>query len=1791
MKKFTKILIPILVLSLLVGLFAFVATANDEIEAPAFKDSGFITSISGAGEDPVKDTVTKKQSYVPYNAKSPTDKVEYTVVMDGNPTAYNVDSGTYVMLPTNKDKPAAAWNDETKSVDINYNYSVISVNISAANYWSEGYNVKFFNGKWNSALDVKTGETISQAFTGTMGTGTKYIDLGYDEDTPFTWHNLTMIVQYSTGVINFYIDGELYSSVDCYGDDRIAAGVSDARLHFPSINGSNIAVSEVTYYNYESLESLSVLFGENKANTLDKVQVELPYKTKADALPGPAAATIGDKTYSSLSAAVKEWDYGDTIELKMDAPGTFYFEDPITIKTNGYALDFDFDPDYFVAWLDGDLLTIEYTDESEHDFDTFTTVIFQLPDGTVLSKIEMVPEGSLIAKSYIPVAKETITTGYIGWVKGTDTTAELCAGTFLATDYDENETIYFTAVPKAYDVAAAVEDTKGAFTRYTKDELATFEARYKSVTPGYKYHILTDMTLTNVLYGGQGTTLVIHGVTVTWERSSGAARFFGQTQQTIEGVTVNGVRGKFVSKTADNIIYANDSNETSITLKNVDVEVVSMLTDMRRGTINLIDSTIVNTAGGYTIQLWGRYDNSICNLNMVNSKLSTLGVTYNNDGSIKGYIPALRLMGGSDTAVVNISIDTNSTIETTHQSNSNAFTYESANAIVSVYLGKNAVIKAGNGDFAFKNSNTALKLYLEEGYTSKTGSFQKVSEANVLLAGGGNGFWLKDGDNYVWTKAGKIVTVTFVVNGVATEVTLLNGATDITLPATNDRYAETADGWYKFVFSHWSTTEDGEEAIIDPTADGTYYAVYQIAEKATLVGYVEDADGNRVKDIFSPADFETEYKNATSGYKYHVVADITLTGSQYGGGRSTLVIHGVTVTWDAGDGADRFFKASTVVAIEGVTVEGNKAQFISNTKNNLYFSASNAGSLTIKNVDMQVITSTTDVRCGSINIIDTTLFCSVGHAVQIYNNTNSSVLNLTITNSTVSADGLNGTKYYGAIRVIHADGVTDGTINVRIDGNSKVITTNKDNSNALVIDNTVATTATLYIGKDVELKAGNGYFGLKNYNKNLVVTIEAGFKWTASAAPNFMNVANQNFKVADNANAYGYFKQVGEDFVWTVADKVVEITFDVNGTKTTIPLIDGNTEYTLPTVSQLFKLEGGKVIVSKFAYWSLTAGGEEVTIDPTVSATYYAVYADDEADWAAFDANNAIVAAGADVLPSSAVVGVAKIVLYNDVTLDMTAGVSFTTSVVFDLNGKVLTTYRDAANASGDSRFGLGNNSVTFQNGTLNSVHGANLIFAGNNTTGNITFTGLVFSASSCAIDFRSGGTLEVTGCTLNYNATSDRMFGLGIDGNDFTFKATNCVVNINDIDPEDNAASPHFFRISGRGETTTVKGTVVLNNVVIYGGEGNGFYVSDAAAPGSVVNITLMNGTKIFTKRSQVVGGGCANLTTKITVDETVVLDRIVLGKGMSFILPAGKVFAYQGEEGGRYAVVDFKAPTEVLGNLTLYTDINFNFFVPVTYGDTLTFAINGVEAGCTQTTINGAKYYRIAVTGIQVYEAANGEFVLTVTSMNGTAVEAELATCSVLGYAQLVLDNADLGVTSKTLVANVVDYIAAAYAYDTNGDKLPEALAKIMASESYIAATKEYNRGKIGASDANPEGTKGAIASVQLNVTTGFKYRLNLDQGYTGTLTVNGTEYVVEKGMCGENSYIEVKILACNMLKDNITVVDEANGINGSFDLEYYMSALTEKEEGKGDLSTLLEALYYYCEAAARYEALARP
>ena len=264
---------------------------------------------------------------------------------------------------------------------------------------------------------------------------------------------------------------------------------------------------------------------------------------------------------------------------------------------------------------------------------------------------------------------------------------------------------------------------------------------------------------------------------------------------------------------------------------------------------------------------------------------------------------------------------------------------------------------------------------------------------------------------------------------------------------------------------------------------------------------------------------------------------------------------------------------------------------------------------------------------------------------------------------------------------------------------------------------------------------------------------------------------------------------------------------------------------------------------------------------------------------------------------------------------------------------------------------------------------------------------------------------------------------------------------------------------------------------------------------------------------------------------------------------------------DNGTYAIVKGDKPALAEGdfaaNLTLYTNFNLNFYTNDEVVDAL--YLYGIELAKEE--IGTKEGY---VIGVPVDAAANN-LAFGVAIANGEDTYLYRLDYSVLAYAnQLIASN--YSNASKQLITAAMEYVKAAYAYANKG-AVDFTGVTTPAAENNATAVET-----LGA----------AISGAQLDLSTGFKLRFNLNPEYDGALTVGDTSVEVVKGKIGEINYVEVDLRAYELAGD-VVIVD----ITGTYTYSVANYAKSDVVNANAQLKALADALYTYATYAASYKA----
>lgn len=285
--------------------------------------------------------------------------------------------------------------------------------------------------------------------------------------------------------------------------------------------------------------------------------------------------------------------------------------------------------------------------------------------------------------------------------------------------------------------------------------------------------------------------------------------------------------------------------------------------------------------------------------------------------------------------------------------------------------------------------------------------------------------------------------------------------------------------------------------------------------------------------------------------------------------------------------------------------------------------------------------------------------------------------------------------------------------------------------------------------------------------------------------------------------------------------------------------------------------------------------------------------------------------------------------------------------------------------------------------------------------------------------------------------------------------------------------------------------------------------------------------------------------------------------------------------KNGDTYVVEEYKEDTSKftpLSNLTLYSDIQYNIYIPA-LDQIISVTINGQVItsfeGYTDITVGGQKYYKVPV-ALGVANAMR-DISLEIKYESELGGEKTLAyTLNIVKYANAILAGNYLEV-EKNLIKDILSYIRSAYVY-ANTEETASVVATINAiiGENYDETSKPTDI-------ESAEKTNG-LDSITMELGNAPAFIFYIADGYTAdqyVIRVNGFTPDCEVITEGGRTYIKVTMYAYAMV-DTITYSIKGTDIKGEYNIKaYYEFALTKGEA----LTNLVERLWKYAESANAY------
>jgi len=647
------------------------------------------------------------------------------------------------------------------------------------------------------------------------------------------------------------------------------------------------------------------------------------------------------------------------------------------------------------------------------------------------------------------------------------------------------------------------------------------------------------------------------------------------------------------------------------------------------------------------------------------------------------------------------------------------------------------------------------------------------------------------------------------------------------------------------------------------------------------------------------------------------------------------------------------------------------------------------------------------------------------------------------------------------------------------------------------------------------------------------------------------------------------------------------------------PELDG---YTLSTVDCYKDGNGVVYVVTDYEGWAVTDGGDALTEYPAVEAdtTFYMVgYTGEAAKYAWFDSQGGLVGAvTATEITNDNLALVTEggtLVLYSDVSyLGTKVNIQFNEAVknvTLDLNKYTFTKNGANATSGEDARINLLNGqTVTVKNGTV-VTDAENFIFCQVNATANVenvTINSKAFDTGkldekgakifnyAAIFDFRAG-TLNVTDCTINSNT------GFGNSayrGGSPKFTLTRVEINVDLLDGfvaeyvfgcnprnNDSANAPADKSYVAKSSHTLIDCKINAPEVEALYGVGG--YIGATSTPSLKVIDCEINCKTILTTTSSVnttYAGSYYFENSKLSAAPVATIGTVSYKAGEILVTTDGE-----------FANMVTAAPALSV-NLTLYTDINFNLYIP-TVTNITKVTIGGTEYVISEalpiyTDENGNTFYKLSCTAAAkaAAEDVTVEVTYTVDGVNCVAT----TNFSTVDYAEQVLASTDAEVQKAQKLTNaIVNYIDNAYTYfgTTNANGKLEALK----------TSGLYTKPTLTAPEQEADTTALAevIESAYFSLHTDIRLVLKVKEAaLSETFTVKVGDEVFYNGKAVDGK-VTVSIRA-NYLVETITI-STAN-VTGTYSFANYATAVGEGAEE--NLANMLNAIYAYAYEAYAYK-----
>ncbi len=267
------------------------------------------------------------------------------------------------------------------------------------------------------------------------------------------------------------------------------------------------------------------------------------------------------------------------------------------------------------------------------------------------------------------------------------------------------------------------------------------------------------------------------------------------------------------------------------------------------------------------------------------------------------------------------------------------------------------------------------------------------------------------------------------------------------------------------------------------------------------------------------------------------------------------------------------------------------------------------------------------------------------------------------------------------------------------------------------------------------------------------------------------------------------------------------------------------------------------------------------------------------------------------------------------------------------------------------------------------------------------------------------------------------------------------------------------------------------------------------------------------------------------------------------------------------------------IKANITLESVFGIQFFIPK--DTTITsITIGGVTYNVSELTntvvYDGVEYLLVTVEDILPSNAAEVIDIVIVYT-EGELVNTLASGYSVLDYVKTVLSS-DISFYVKEMLVAATEYIAASYQYSAKTNIELDALRQ---SVTYLANLKENATAEDD--DTSMSAVESAFKGAALDLGATNRIRFNLNEAFSGTVSLGGTTYEVVSGKVGELTYIDLELAAYEMYNTVIEVT--VGGATGTYSLAKY-TYNTMNNDGATDLAkALVSAFYTYTKYANVY------